>query len=221
LRPDAESSLTSADMLAGTAELGLELSGSQADLLVRFAALLVRWNAVHNLTAIRSPAGVLSHHLLDSLAIVPRTSLIFGEQCRVLDVGSGGGLPGIPLAIALPRWQVTVFDKVQKKAAFLTQAKVELGLGNLECHHARVEELAVPRFDLIVSRAFSSLEDFVRVSAHALAPGGWWAAMKGVYPKGELADLARAFPGVRVIDVVKLDVPRLDADRHLILLQRP
>lgn len=149
-------------------------------------------------------------------------SSIFGEkQCRVLDVGSGGGLPGIPLAIVRPHWQVTVVDKVQKKVAFLTQARFELGLSNLVCLHARVEDVDAPPFDLIVSRAFSSLEDFVRVSAHLLGRGGWWAAMKGVYPKAELAELERAMPDVRVVDVVRLDVPRLNAERHLILLQRP
>ena len=221
-QPDADAPLASADVLAGATALGVELSGSQVDQLVRFAALLVRWNAVHNLTAINSPASILSHHLLDSIAIVPPLALIFGElQCRVLDVGSGGGLPGIPLAIAQPRWRVTLVDKVQKKVAFLTQAKLELNLANLDCLHARVEDVHTPPFDLIVSRAFSSLVDFARVSAHLLAPGGWWAAMKGARPEDELADLARAMPDVRVFDVVKLAVPRLDAERHLILLQRP
>jgi len=221
-RPDADSPVAVPDVLAGAAELGVELSASQADRLVRFAALLVRWNAVHNLTAISSPAGILSHHLLDSLAILPPLAPIFGEkQCRVLDVGSGGGLPGIPLAIARPPWQVTVVDKVEKKVAFLTQAKLELGLPNLDCLHARVEDVEAPPFDLIVSRAFSSLEDFIRVSAHLLARAGSWAAMKGVYPNAELAELARAMPDVRVVDVVKLDVPRLEAERHLILMQRP
>lgn len=221
-RPDAGSPLAAPDVLAGAAQLGVELSASQADQLVRFASLLVRWNAVHNLTAISSPASILSHHLLDSLAILPLMSSIFGEKPRrVLDVGSGGGLPGIPLAIACPHWQVTVVDKVQKKVAFLTQAKLELSSPNLDCLHARVEDLEVPPFDLIISRAFSSLEAFVRVSAHLLAPGGWWAAMKGVVPNAELAELARAMPDVSVVDVVKLNIPRLDAERHLILLQRP
>lgn len=222
MRPEADSPLTSAAVLAGAAELGVDLSGPQADRLVRFAALLIRWNAVHNLTAISSPASILSHHLLDSLAILPAITSIVGEKPgRVLDVGSGGGLPGIPLAIARPNWHVTVVDKVQKKVAFLMQAKVDLGLTNLDCRHARVEAVEAPRFDLIVSRAFSSLEDFVRVSAHLLAPGGCWAAMKGVYPEAELAGLARTMPDVRVVDTVKLVVPRLDAERHLILLQRP
>ena len=197
------------------------LTDEQTDLLVRFAALLVRWNAVHNLTAIGSCDGVFSHHLLDSLAILRPISSIFGERSlRVLDVGAGGGLPGIPLGIARSQWQVTLVDKVQKKVAFLTQAKLDLGLRNLACVHARVEELVAPPFDLIVSRAFSSLVDFVRVSGHLLAPGGWWAAMKGVYPEAELKDLTSTLPGIRVVDVVKLDVPRLDAERHLILLQR-
>jgi 16S rRNA (guanine527-N7)-methyltransferase len=222
LRPEAESPLGSAAVLAGAEELRVDLSGSQADKLVRFAALLVRWNAVHNLTAISSPASILSHHLLDSLSILPRMSSIVGEKpCRVLDVGSGGGLPGVPLAIARPRWQVTVVDKVEKKVAFLVQAKLELGLSNLACLHARVEDIEAPPFDLIVSRAFASLAGFVRVSAHLLAPGGCWVAMKGAYPKEELADLDRTVPGVHVLDAVKLDVPQLDAERHLILLQRP
>jgi len=222
LRPEADSPLASAAVLAGAAELGVDLAGSQAEQLVRFAALLVRWNAVHNLTAISSPAGILSHHLLDSLAILPLISSIVGERpSRILDVGSGGGLPGIPLAIARPRWRVTVVDKVQKKVAFLMQAKLELELANLDCLHARVEDVKAPPFDLIVSRAFASLADFVRISGHLLAPGGRWAAMKGVYPKEELAELARTLPGVRVLDAVKLNVPRLDAERHLILLQRP
>lgn len=220
-QPDAGLPLSPADVLAGAAALGVDLSGPQADQLVRFAALLVRWNAVHNLTAISSPASILSHHLLDSLAILRPLVSIFPEQrCSVLDVGSGGGLPGIPLAIAQPHWRVTVVDKVQKKVAFLTQAKLELGLTNLDCLHARIEDVRTPPFDLIVSRAFSSLADFVRVSAHLLTPGGWWAAMKGARPDDELDDLARAMPDVRVIDVVKLAVPRLDAERHLILLQR-
>jgi 16S rRNA (guanine527-N7)-methyltransferase len=189
--------------------------------LARFAALLTRWTAVHNLTSIRSPTEVLSHHLLDSLAIVLPIEAIFAETpLRLLDVGSGGGLPGVPLAIARPDWRVTLIDKVEKKVAFLTQAKLELGLGNVECQHVRAEDWRHEPFDLIVSRAFSTLADFVRVSRQLLAPGGWWAAMKGVRPAEELEALTRAFPEVRVADIVKLRVPRLDAERHLVLLQR-
>lgn len=219
-RPDAATTLTAAEVAAGTAELGLALTEEHGQALVRYAGLLLRWNAVHNLTAISAGPAVLSHHLLDSLAIVRPIDAILGERqpIRILDVGSGGGLPGIPLAIVRPDWQVTLVDKVQKKVAFLTQAKVELGLANLSCMHARVEDLKGP-FDLIVSRAFSTLDSFVRLSRPALAPGGWWAAMKGAVPTDELQRLAEAVPDVRVIDVVRLRVPRLDAERHLVLLR--
>lgn len=220
--PEARKAIASADIVDAAHELGVELTARKGDQLARFAALLVRWNAVHNLTAIDAPESILSHHLLDSLSLLPAISRIVGQKAvRVLDVGAGGGLPGIPLAIAKPDWHVTLVDKVQKKVAFLTQARVELGLTNLECVHARAEELTTGPFDLIVSRAFASLEEFVRVSARLIAPGGWWAAMKGALPRAELAQLATAFPEVRVADIVKLDVPRLGAERHLILLQRP
>lgn len=223
MRPDAAAALTAAEVLAGASECGITLTVEQGQALVRYAELLVRWNAVHNLTAISAPRSVLSHHLLDSLAILPSIDSIFGDRRsgRILDVGSGGGLPGIPLAIARPGWPVTVVDKVQKKAAFLTQAKVELGLANLTCIHARVEELKERPFDLVVSRAFSTLESFVRLSRSAVAPGGWWAAMKGAAPTDELEQLARDAPDVQVVDVVRLHVPRLDAERHLVLLRCP
>lgn len=221
-RPDARKAVTSAQVVEGARELGLELTPEQGEQLARFASLLARWNAVHNLTAIESPDSILSHHLLDSLALLPVTSRIFGQRkIRVLDLGSGGGLPGIPLAVARPEWQVTLVDKVQKKTAFLTQARVELALANVECIHARAEELQGAPFDLIVSRAFASLEEFIRVSTRLIAPGGWWAAMKGALPRAEIAQLAKTFPEVQVVDIVKLDVPRLGAERHLILLQRP
>lgn len=221
-RLDAAAALSADDIAGGARELGVNLTPEQGDRLARFAALLIRWNAVHNLTAVDSPNAVLSHHLLDSLSILEPISRIPGETpLSLLDIGSGGGLPGVPLAIARPDWGVTLVDKVQKKVAFLTQARVELGLTNVECVHARAEELRPGRVDLIVARAFASLEDFVRVSRHLLAPGGWWAAMKGAVPKAELEDLAHAFPEVRVVDIVKLVVPRLGAERHLVLLQRP
>ncbi len=128
--------------MSGAAEFGLQLSRSQADALARYAALLLRWNAVHNLTAIETPAHVLTHHLLDSLAIVPEVQSIAGDGLlRVLDVGAGGGLPGVALAIAVPNLHVTLVDKVQKKIAFLTQAKLELELGNVDCVHSRVETM--------------------------------------------------------------------------------
>jgi 16S rRNA (guanine527-N7)-methyltransferase len=212
--------VTADAVIVGAAELGLDLDARQGEQLARYAALLQRWNAVHNLTAIENPADVLSHHLLDSLAIVPVLApLTAGRAVRVLDVGAGGGLPGIPLAIAYPRAHVTLVDKVQKKVAFLTQAKLELGLTNIECVHARVETMRAEQFDLIVSRAFASLAEFVQLTRHLLAPGGWWCAMKGTLPQAELAVLADAMPGARVVGTAKLAVPRLDAERHLILLQ--
>jgi len=221
-RPDPAASVAPPEILAGAGELGLQLTGAQAERLSRFAQLLLRWSAIHNLTAITSPDEVLSVHLLDSLSILLPTEAICGDRCpSLLDVGSGGGLPGIPLAIARPSWRVTAADKVQKKVAFLTQVLVELQLSNFTAVHARVEDLPRSEFDIIVARAFASLPDFIRVTANLLAPGGTWVAMKGVRPDGELAELVNAFPDVRVVDIVKLNVPRLGAERHLILLQRP
>jgi 16S rRNA (guanine527-N7)-methyltransferase len=218
----APAALTAAQIVDGARALGLALTPRQGDQLAHFAALLIRWNAVHNLTAIDAPDRVLSHHLLDSLALLPPISAIFGERrIQLVDIGSGAGLPGVPLAVARPAWQVTLVDKVQKKVAFLIQARVELGLDNVQCVHARAEEFKAGAFDLVVSRAFASLEDFVRVSRHLIAPGGWWAAMKGVVPNTEIAQLGATFPDVRVVDIIKLDVPRLGAERHLILLQSP
>jgi 16S rRNA (guanine527-N7)-methyltransferase len=208
------------ELVAGASALGLAIDASQTELLARYARLLLRWNSVHNLTAIRSPAEVLTHHLLDSLAIIPPLDGIFGEKrISCLDVGAGGGLPGIPMAVTKPGWRVTLLDKVEKKVAFLRQAKLELGLRNVECAHGRAEEFKGGPFDLIVSRAFASLPEFVRVSERMLAANGWWAAMKGVHPEDEIHALAKACPSVRVVDIVKLDVPGLNAERHLILMQ--
>ena len=201
-------------------ELGLQLSRPQSDSLARYAALLLRWNTVHNLTTIETPIDVLSHHLLDSLAIVPDVQRVMGPGVsRILDVGAGGGLPGLVLAIAAPNLRVTLVDKVQKKIAFLTQAKIELGLGNIDCVHSRVEALqAESPFQLIVARAFSSLTEFVRLTQHLLAGGGWWFAMKGALPSDELKELTRSLPDIRA-RTVQLQVPHLNAERHLILMQ--
>lgn len=212
--------LHAAAIASAAAQFGLQLSESQSSLLVRYADLLLRWNSVHNLTAIESPAQVLTHHLLDSLAIVPQIQRIRERRVRVLDVGAGGGLPGIPLAIAAADLHVTLIDKVQKKVAFLTQAKVELALNNVECIHARVETLRPePPFDMIIARAFASLAEFVRLTRHLLAARGWWCAMKGALPTAELEALESSAPDVRVIDAIRLHVPNLKAERHLILMQ--
>ena len=203
------------------AEIGLPLHEAQSVQLARYGALLLRWNKVHNLTAIDTPAQMLTHHLLDSLSIVPELEGISGGHAvRALDVGSGGGLPGIVLAIAAPHIDVTVVDKVQKKVAFLTQAKAELGLTNLACVHSRVETWQPEtRFELIVSRAFASLTEFVRLTRHLIDPRGWWCAMKGVEPDAELREIERSIPDVRIVRTVKLHVPRLEAQRHLVIMQ--
>lgn len=197
---------------AGIAALGLALpDGAEAKLLA-YLALLDKWNRVYNLTAVRDADRMVSHHLLDSMAAVP-----FFEGGAVLDVGSGGGLPGIPLAIARPAARVTLIDSVAKKTAFLRQAKAELGLGNLEVVTGRVEEYhPAAGFDVIASRAFSDLREFVVLTRHLLNPGGRWLAMKGLYPNEEIAQLP---PGVRVSADHALVVPGLGATRHLIVLE--
>ena len=171
-RPEAPAGPTADAIEAGAIPLGLALTHAQSVALERFGEMLLRWNAVHNLTAIETREAVLSHHLLDSLSVLPVIDRIFGDRVlRVLDVGAGGGLPGVPLAIARPRLSVTLVDKVQKKIAFLTQVKLELGLTNIECVHSRIEDLARPPFDLILSRAFAALGDFVDFLARYLGEG--------------------------------------------------
>jgi 16S rRNA (guanine527-N7)-methyltransferase len=200
-----------------SADLGLQLTDEQAERLLTFAKLLVKWNRVHNLTALTRPEDVLTHHLLDSLSIVPELIRVGGERpLRILDVGAGGGLPGVPIAIARPDAQVTLIDRVQKKTAFLEQARVELALSNIHVHQGRVEDYRAPPFDVIVSRAFAALAEMIQLTSHLLAPGGCWAAMKGVYPTEE----TNALPStVTLVDAVKLRVPLLGAERHLVVLR--
>lgn len=211
-RPDA----AARQLEQGAAELGLALDSAQRTRLMQFAALLARWNRVHNLTAIEAPGQVVTHHLLDSLAVAPLLGARAGQ--RVLDVGSGGGLPGVPLAIARPQERFTLLDKVAKKVAFVQQAKGELKLDNVEPLHARVEDHRAPPYDVVLSRAFASLADFVQLTRHLVAPGGRWLAMKGTPPSAELATLAQTCPEVRVERTVKLRVPFLEAERHVVLL---
>jgi 16S rRNA (guanine527-N7)-methyltransferase len=196
----------------GLLALGVVSSDEQIARLERYLALLEKWNRVYNLTAIREPERMVTHHLLDSLAIL---SHVRGP--RVLDVGSGAGLPGIPLAIASPALAVTLLDSSDKKTAFLRQAVADLGLANATVVTARVESWETDaRFDTIVSRAFADLGEFVSAAARLLAPGGTIAAMKGVQPHEEIERLPT---GVRVRQVVKLEVPLLDAERHLVLVE--
>jgi len=197
-------------LASGLNQLGLDLPADVQQKLLAFRDLLLKWNKTYNLTALRDPAQAISHHLLDSLAILPHVG-----DGPLLDVGAGGGLPGIPLAIARPALSVSMVDTVQKKATFLQQAAIELGLKNVAVHHARVEEMR-GQYAQISSRAFAEIGLFIELTRHLLAPGGRWLAMKGVRPDDEIA----ALPADIVVEkVIPLHVPGLDAERHLILLK--
>ena len=198
----------------GIAAMRLDVSPAQQDKLMNYLALMFKWNAVYNLTSLRDPMQMVTHHLLDSLAAVPA----FADAQNVLDVGSGGGLPGIVLAIVRPDMKVSMIDTVHKKTAFLTQVKAELGLANVTVYTARVEQLQVSdKFDVITSRAFADLSDFVNWSSHLLADGGRYIALKGVAPKDEQERIPAEW---KVDKVEPLDVPRLDAERHLVFIER-
>jgi 16S rRNA (guanine527-N7)-methyltransferase len=207
------------DLASGIAALGLSVDGPAQQQLLDYMALIQKWNKVYNLTALRDPQEILSHHVLDSLsAIAPlmRETRLFGEAFSFLDVGSGGGLPGVVIAICCPNVSVTCVDAVSKKAAFVQQVAASLRLGNLKGVHARVETLAGP-FDVIGSRAFASLPDFVSWSASALAPNGIWMAMKGKLPEEEIASLP---PNAQVFHVEQLHVPGLNAERCMVWMKK-
>jgi 16S rRNA (guanine527-N7)-methyltransferase len=196
---------------AGLAAMGLEIAADRQVRLLEYLALLQKWNKTYNLTAIHEPERMLTHHLLDSLVILPHVT-----ADRLLDVGAGAGLPGIPLAIARPELAVTLIDASHKKAAFMQQAAIELKLTNVTALHGRVEDLdPATKYPQIVSRAFSELNEFVRLTAPLLADRGEWLAMKGLYPNEEIAQLK----GARVKRDVELRVPGLDADRRLIVIE--
>jgi len=203
--------------------MGWRLEEDACGLLQQYLTALLKWNRVYNLTALRNPEEALTHHLIDSLsAVAPlqrhlkQAGLV--DSARVLDVGSGGGLPGVVLAICLPHVQVTCVDTVAKKAAFIQQVAASLRLPNLRGVHARVESLAGP-FDVMTSRAFASLVDFTQWSRKALSPEGVWMAMKGKQPAPELAALATDAPEVDVFHVEPLVVPGLDAERCLVWMR--
>ena len=211
-----------AALAAGAHSLGLNLSEVQIGQLLDFLALLQKWNRVYNLTAVREPGDMLTHHLLDSLAAVPALQRQLAVQAQagqgastLLDVGSGGGLPGVVFAICMPALAVQCVDTVAKKAAFVQQVAVSLRLPNLRGVHARVESLAGP-FDVVSSRAFASLADFSTWSRGALAPGGVWLAMKGKRPTEELAALPST---VEVFHVEPLSVPGLEAERCIVWMR--
>ena len=197
-------------LAAGLTALGIALPEAAQLKLLAFRDLLLKWNRTYNLTALRDPQQAISHHLLDALAILP-----YVGAGPLLDVGSGGGFPGIPLAIARPDLSVTLVDAVQKKATFLQQAAIELELKSVAVHHARVEEMR-GQYAQISSRAFAELARFVRLTHHLLSPGGRWLAMKGARPDDEF----KALPaGGEVEAIIPLAVPGLDAERHLIILK--
>ncbi|MBI2295459.1 MAG: 16S rRNA (guanine(527)-N(7))-methyltransferase RsmG [Betaproteobacteria bacterium] len=196
----------------GIVQLGLALPPPTQQRLLDYVALLQKWNKVYNLTAVREAQKMVGHHLLDCLAVAPHVS-----AATILDVGSGAGLPGIPLALALPRAQVTLLDSGHKKAAFLRQAVIELKLANAEVVCERIEDWRPSRrFELVISRAFSDLPEFAARAGHLVARGGVLAAMKGGYPHAELAQLP---PGYRLQQALPLHVPGVRGERHLVLIE--
>jgi 16S rRNA (guanine527-N7)-methyltransferase len=203
-----------ADVLKqGIKQLPLQLSEEQVEKLLDYLHLLNKWNAVYNLTSVRDPLEMVKLHLLDSLAAVPA----FKEAVNVLDVGAGGGLPGMVLAISRPDMKVSMIDTVHKKTAFLNQVKAELELGNVTVYTKKVQELEVKtKFDVITSRAFADLSDFVNWSGHVLQEGGQFIALKGTAPAEERERLPAPW---KVQKLEPLAVPGLDAERHLVFIQ--
>lgn len=203
------------ELAKGIQALGVSLSSAQQERLLAYLALLIKWNKAYNLTAVRDPDEMLSRHLLDSLSILASAAPL---GARWLDVGSGGGMPGIPLAIAFPERHFTLLDANGKKTRFLTQVQLELGLSNLQVVHQRVEAFRPEQaFSGIVSRAFSSLADFVGWTAHLGDAQTRWLAMKGMYPQEELAALPPTFQLERS---QILEVPGCQGQRHLLILRR-
>lgn len=201
-----------AQLTAGLAKIAPEADSEVAAKLLHYLELIAKWNKVYNLTAVRDMNEMVSAHLLDSLAVTPYVS-----ADSLLDVGSGAGLPGIPLAVVNPELACTLIDSNQKKCAFMQQAVIELGLSRVEVVCARVETWTpLQRFEMVISRAYASLADFVQAAAGCCAPDGTLAAMKGVYPHEELEQLPARY---RVRDVIALKVPGLDAERHLVRMQ--
>ncbi|MGB2130819.1 MAG: 16S rRNA (guanine(527)-N(7))-methyltransferase RsmG [Marinobacterium sp.] len=199
-------------LLQGIKPLQIELTDGQIDKLLAYHALLVKWNQAYNLTAVRDPMAMIDRHLIDSLSILPWIG-----QGRLLDVGSGPGLPGIPLAICRPDLDVTTLDSNGKKTRFQVQVKAELGLTNLNVINGRVEAVDAPGFDMVVSRAFASLADMLHWSGHLAAPEGVFLAMKGLYPEAEIEQIPAGFV---LRDSHRLELPVTDGERHLLVLGR-
>lgn len=203
-----------AKLSAGLAEMDLTLDASQQAKLIDYVLLIDKWNKVHNLTAIRDPLEMVTLHILDSLSVLKHVQQYAPK--RLLDVGAGAGLPSIVLAICMPELQVTAIDAVQKKASFMRQAKGVLALTNFSVESGRVESLKQPlAYDVIISRAFSEIALFVKLTQHLLAENGTWLAMKGVVPNQELQAA-----GVTPLEIVPLSVAGLAAERHLVVFQK-
>jgi 16S rRNA (guanine527-N7)-methyltransferase len=215
LPPELESLLRT-----GARELGCPLTDAQAVALLAYLSLLIRWNRTYNLTAVRDPRQMLIQHLLDSLSIIgPLRRHTAGKSFRLLDVGSGGGLPGVVIAAVLPAASVTCVEAVGKKAAFIRQAALEMGLTNLEAAHCRVERFGGGLFDVVTSRAFASLQDLVSLTRGKLRPGGRWVAMKGQVPDAETQALDAQIAAV--FHVEQLTVPLLEGRRCLVWIRPP
>ena len=207
----------------GLRDMQLMTTEQEREQLIRYLELMAKWNHVYNLSAIRDLDKMVSHHLLDSLVIIGNFRNWLSETMtpRILDVGTGGGLPGVVLAIMNPAWQLTLIDPVHKKTAFLTQVKAQLNLNNLTVVTGKVEDLPTDTpYDCITSRAFASVIDFVRLSQNVLKPDGFFAAMKGVMPADELNELEQFAPQTWQHEIIKLNVPQLDAERHLVKLNQ-
>ena len=209
--------MTQTELLAkGITKMGLDVPMVMQQKLLAYLALLQKWNKVYNLTAVRDPIEMVTLHLLDSLSVLPHIN-----SKNLLDVGSGGGLPGIVLAICKPELQVTTIDTVQKKAIFMRQVKGELGLNNLSVVHARVESYQpAEKFEVIISRAFSEIALFIKLTQHLLAENGQWFAMKGQVSHEELEDLEiKLNKVIKIKNIIPLKVAGLDAERHLLVLE--
>ena len=215
LKQDDRAQLQS-KLVSGLQEMDITLQSEQIQKLLDYVALIYKWNQVHNLTAVREPMEMVTLHILDSLSVLTHI-----ECRRLIDVGAGAGLPSIPLAICLPELQVTSIDAVQKKVSFMRQVKAELGLANFSVIHGRIEEQTVPskempeKFDVIISRAFSEIALFIKLTKHLLREDGSWLAMKGVVPEHEFKKSS-----VQPTEIRPLKVAGLDAERHLVVLKQ-
>ena len=196
----------------GADNLGRLLSEEEQEKLLTFVQLIIKWNKTHNLTAITETKAIISKHLLDSLSVSP---YLYGQS--ILDVGTGAGLPGIPLAILNPNKAFTLLDSSQKRIAFINEVKRKLALTNVTTKHCRVEQYSGPKFSSICSRAYSSLEQMLAQTEHLIDKSGVWLAMKGVYPQAEVDRLLNRFQVKRAIS---LSVPELAAERHLLMIEK-